>query len=238
MERLQKYISRCGVASRRKAEVLITEGKVRVNGRVVTELGTKVNPLKDRVKVEHVMIEPEKRVYVLFNKPKGIITSVTDPQGRETIMDYVSGVKERIFPVGRLDYNTEGLLLLTNDGDLANTLMHPSKEINKTYEVRIKGRILDEHLVQIADGIDLKDGRTAPATIVDLGFDVQTALSTVEITIHEGRNRQVRRMFEAYGYKIHNLKRVRYANLSLSGVKRGSYRYLTAAEIQELKRSV
>lgn len=235
MERLQKYISRCGVASRRKAEVLITEGKVRVNGRVVTELGTKINPLKDKVKVEHVLIALEKPVYILLNKPKGVITSVEDPQGRETVMAYMKNVKERVFPVGRLDFNTEGLLLLTNDGDFAQAMMHPSKEVDKTYEVKIKGRIPDEHLVAIAKGVKLEEGMTAPATIADLGFSTQTGLTTIEITIHEGRNRQVRRMFEAYGYKIHNLKRLTYAGLTLSGVKRGAYRHLTPSEVRQLK---
>ena len=146
MERLQKFIASCGVASRRKAEELITEGKVLVNGRKVTELGVKVNPLKDKVKVNGQLLAVEKPVYYLLNKPKGVITSVTDPQGRETVLDYIKNEKKRIYPVGRLDLNTEGLLLLTNDGELAQNLTHPSKGVEKTYEVRVKGRVKEDDL--------------------------------------------------------------------------------------------
>lgn len=233
MERLQKYISRCGYASRRKAETLITEGKVLVNGRYITELGYKINPTRDRVKVEGKLLEVEPLRYILFNKPKGVITSLSDPEGRDTIIQYVKDIKERIYPVGRLDYNTEGLLLLTNDGELAQGLMHPSQLVGKTYEVKIRARVLDSHLTEIAQGVSLEDGMTAPAEVVDYGFDGK--YTTIEITIHEGRNRQVRRMFEHFGYRIHNLKRIRYASLTLSGVKRGSYRDLTREEILLLK---
>lgn len=235
LERLQKYISRCGFASRRKAEELIVAGKVQVNGRTVTELGVKINPDVDRVKIDGERLEPERMEYYLLNKPKGVITSVTDPQGRSTVMDYLKGVKGRIYPVGRLDYHTEGLLLLTNDGTLAQGLMHPSHGVKKTYEVKLKGRVADEHLVQIGDGVPLEDGVTSPAELVDYGFDGKTGLTTVEITIHEGRNRQVRRMFEHYGYSIHNLKRLSYAGLTLAGVKRGAYRKLTMPEVRYLK---
>lgn len=233
MERLQKYISRCGYASRRKAEQLIVDGKVLVNGKSVTELGFKINPERDKVKVEGTLIKPEELTYILFNKPKGVITSVSDPQGRTTVMDYVKTMKDvKLFPVGRLDYNTEGLLLLTNDGALAHGLMHPSKGVVKTYEVRIKDRIADIHLEEIAKGVKLDRKMTSPANIVDYGFN--GAYSTVEISIHEGRNRQVRRMFESKGYKIQNLKRISYGPLTLSGVKRGSFRKLTAQEINQL----
>ena len=234
MERLQKFIASCGVASRRKAEELITEGKVLVNGRKVTELGVKVNPLKDKVKVNGQLLAVEKPVYYLLNKPKGVITSVTDPQGRETVLDYIKNEKKRIYPVGRLDLNTEGLLLLTNDGELAQNLTHPSKGVEKTYEVRVKGRV-KEDLQVIANGVPLEDGITSPATIVDLGFDDHNGVHEVEITIHEGRNRQVRRMFEHFGYRIHNLKRIAYGGLSLSGVKRGGVRQLTQREVNALK---
>lgn len=236
MERLQKYISRCGYASRRKAEKLIVEGKVLVNGKYVTELGTKINPDRDRVKVEGKLIKPEEHKYVLLNKPKGVVTTASDPEGRETVMDYVKDVQVRVYPVGRLDYNTEGLLLLTNDGELAQGLMHPSREVEKTYEVKIQGIVNDAHLLEIADGILLDGKMTAPAEIQDFGFNGKNTI--LEITIHEGRNRQVRRMFETYGYRIQNLKRVRYASLNLSGVKRGAFRYLTNAEIKALKELV
>ncbi|MCI5708513.1 pseudouridine synthase [Veillonella caviae] len=235
MERLQKYIASCGVASRRKAEDLITAGKVQVNGRKVTELGVKVNPMKDKVKVNGQLLAMEKPVYYLLNKPKGVITSVVDPQGRETVLDYIKNEKKRIFPVGRLDLYTEGLLLLTNDGELAQNLTHPSKGVEKTYEVRIKGRVKEEDLQIIANGVNLDDGMTAPATIVDLGFDDHNGVHEVEITIHEGRNRQVRRMFEHFGYRIHNLKRIAYGGLTLGGVKRGGARQLTQREVNALK---
>lgn len=238
MERLQKYIAQCGIASRRKAEVLITEGKVQVNGRTVRELGVKINPTKDKVKVEGKLLKQEPLRYFLLNKPKGVITSLTDPQGRKTVMDYMKDTAQRIYPVGRLDQYTEGLLLLTNDGALAQQLMHPSHGVEKTYEVRIKGRVVDEHLEHIAQGVELEDGMTSPATIVDMGFDGTTGLTTVEITIHEGRNRQVRRMFEYFHYKVHNLKRIAYGGLTLSGVKRGAYRELTKGEVKRLQEQV
>lgn len=233
MERLQKYISRCGYASRRKAEKLIVEGKVLVNGKYVTELGTKINPVRDRVKVEGKLLKPESLIYILLNKPKGVITTVSDPEGRETVLEYVKDIPERLYPVGRLDYNTEGLLLLTNDGDFAQALMHPSKEVEKTYEVKIQGVVNDEHLQAIADGVELDGKKTTPAVIQDFGFNGKNTI--LEITIHEGRNRQVRRMFEMFGYRIQNLKRVRYAGLTLSGVKRGSYRKLSNMEVNTLK---
>ena len=235
MERLQKYIASCGIASRRKAEELITEGKVQVNGRKVTELGVKINPQKDKVKVNGQLLAQEKPVYYLLNKPKGVITSVSDPQGRETVLDYIKNETKRIYPIGRLDLYTEGLLLLTNDGELAQNLTHPSKGIEKTYEVRIKGRVRDDDLQIIANGVELEDGITAPATIVDLGFDDHNGVHEVEITIHEGRNRQVRRMFEHFGYRIHNLKRIAYAGLTLGGVNRGASRQLTIREVKALK---
>ena len=208
MERLQKYIASCGVASRRKAEELITAGKVQVNGRKVTEFGVKVNPMKDKVKVNGQLLAMEKPVYYLLNKPKGVITSVVDPQGRETVLDYIKNEKKRIFPVGRLDLYTEGVLLLTNDGELAQNLTHPSKGVEKTYEVRIKGRVSDDHLQHIADGVELEDGITSPATLTDLGFDGKTNATTILITIHEGRNRQVRRMFEHFHYSVRKLQHI------------------------------
>lgn len=234
-ERLQKYISRCGYASRRKAEELIVAGKVQVNGRQVTELGVKINPAVDRVKIDGQRIEPEALEYYIFNKPKGSITSVGDPQGRATVMDYLKDIKNRVYPVGRLDYNTEGLLLFTNDGTLAQALMHPSQGVTKTYEVKIKGRVLDEHLEALSAGITLEDGPTSPAEIVDYGFDSKTNTTLVEITIHEGRNRQVRRMFEHFKYSVYNLKRIAYGGLTLAGVKRGAYRKLTGEELRQLK---
>ena len=233
-ERLQKVMSNCGVASRRASEQLILAGKVRVNGVVVRELGTKVDLDKDMILVDGKRLEAEKKRYFLFNKPKGVITTASDDQGRETVMDYFKKVPERIYPVGRLDQNTEGLLLMTNDGELANILMHPSKLVDKTYEVKIKSRIADTVLQQLADGVELEDGMTAPAIVCYNGYDVHTGITNVEITIHEGRNRQVRRMFEHFGLQVYNLRRVQYAFLTLRGVKRGAYRRLTPEEIAEL----
>ena len=233
-ERLQKVMSNCGVASRRASEQLILAGKVRVNGVVVRELGTKVDLDKDMILVDGKRLEAEKKRYFLFNKPKGVITTASDDQGRETVMDYFKKVPERIYPVGRLDQNTEGLLLMTNDGELANILMHPSKLVDKTYELKIKSRIADTVLQQLADGVELEDGMTAPAIVCYNGYDVHTGITNVEITIHEGRNRQVRRMFEHFGLQVYNLRRVQYAFLTLSGVKRGAYRRLTPEEIAEL----
>ena len=233
-QRLQKVMSNCGVASRRASEQMILDGRVRVNGVIIRELGTKADPETDIILVDGKRLEAEKKLYYLFNKPKGVITTAHDDQGRETVMDYFKKITERIYPVGRLDQNTEGLLLMTNDGELANILMHPSKLVDKTYEVKIKGHIADTVLQQLADGVELEDGMTAPAIVCYNGYDNHTGITNVEITIHEGRNRQVRRMFEHFGFKVHNLRRVQYAFLTLSGVKRGAYRPLTAEEIKEL----
>lgn len=234
MERLQKVMSNCGVASRRASEQLILEGKVRVNGVVVRELGTKVDLDKDIILVDGKRLEAQPKHYYLFNKPKGVITTSKDDQGRTTVMDYFKKEKDRIYAIGRLDQNTEGLLLMTNDGELANILMHPSRMVDKTYEVKVKGHIADSVLQHLADGVELDDGMTAPADVYYAGFDMKTGITTIEITIHEGRNRQVRRMMEFFGYKVHNLRRVQYAFLTLSGVKRGAYRSLTKEEVAEL----
>lgn len=233
MERLQKVMSNCGVASRRASEQMILDGRVRVNGVVVRELGTKVKP-NDIILVDGERLEAQAKHYYLFNKPKGVITTSSDDQGRPTVMDYFKKEKDRIYAVGRLDQNTEGLLLMTNDGELANILMHPSKMVDKTYEVKVKGHIADSVLQHLADGVELKDGKTAPADVYYAGFDNHTGITTIEITIHEGRNRQVRRMIEFFGYQVHNLRRIQYAFLTLSGVKRGSYRRLTPEEVAEL----
>lgn len=233
MERLQKVMSNCGVASRRASEQMILDGRVRVNGVVVRELGTKVKP-NDIILVDGERLEVQAKHYYLFNKPKGVITTSSDEQGRPTVMDYFKKEKDRIYAVGRLDQNTEGLLLMTNDGELANILMHPSKMVDKTYEVKVKGHIADSVLQHLADGVELKDGKTAPADVYYAGFDNHTGITTIEITIHEGRNRQVRRMIEFFGYQVHNLRRIQYAFLTLSGVKRGSYRRLTPEEVAEL----
>lgn len=227
-------MSNYGVASRRASEKLILEGRVRVNGIVIREVGLKVDPQRDIIIVDGKRIEAQPKRYYLFNKPKGVITTASDEKGRETVMDYFKKVPERIYAVGRLDQNTEGLLLMTNDGTLANILMHPSKMVDKTYEIKVKGRIRDAVLQQLADGVPLVDGMTAPADVYYIGYDSHTNITSLEITIHEGRNRQVRRMMEYVGYQVHNLRRVQYAFLTLSGVKRGAYRSLTREEVADL----
>ena len=233
-ERLQKVMSNCGVASRRASEQMILDGRVRVNGVIIRELGTKADPETDIILVDGKRLEAEKKLYYLFNKPKGVITTAHDDQGRETVMDYFKKITERIYPVGRLDQNTEGLLLMTNDGELANILMHPSKLVDKTYEVKNQRPYCRYGTAAAGRRRELEDGMTAPAIVCYNGYDNHTGITNVEITIHEGRNRQVRRMFEHFGFKVHNLRRVQYAFLTLSGVKRGAYRPLTAEEIKEL----
>jgi 23S rRNA pseudouridine2605 synthase len=234
MERLQKVIARAGVASRRKSEELIKEGKVKVNGKVVTELGVKVSG-SDKVEVNEIPIQREEPVYFLLYKPRGVISSVSDDKGRKVVTDFFQHYQERIFPVGRLDYDTSGLILLTNDGEFANLLMHPKNEIEKVYVAKIKGVPLRENLRKLEKGIRLEDGKTAPARVKMLSMDKKKQTSIVEIAIHEGRNRQVRRMFEAIGHEVMKLKRERYAFLTLSGLKAGDARELTPHEVKQLR---
>ncbi|SHJ90240.1 pseudouridine synthase [Propionispora hippei] len=235
-ERLQKIISQAGIASRREAEKLITAGRVSVNGVVTTELGTKVEPRKARIAVDGKLIASEKPVYVVLYKPKGVITSRTDPQGRKTVTELVADIPERVYPVGRLDYNTEGLLLLTNDGELTNGLLHPSRHIYKTYIVKVASSPAEEKLDRLRVGIQLEEGKTAPAKVDIVDYDRERDITALEVTIHEGKNRQIRRMFEAIGYPVKNLKRVKFAFLTLEGLRRGQFRYLTDEEILELKK--
>ncbi|WP_312202059.1 pseudouridine synthase [Anaerospora hongkongensis] len=234
-ERLQKVISQAGIASRRESEELIKAGRVKVNGVVVTELGTKVEPTRDKVAVDNKPIRTEKPVYILLNKPRGIVTTLHDPEGRKTVASLLPDISERIYPVGRLDYNTEGLLLMTNDGELTHALTHPSHEIDKTYRAKVLGRPPEEKLDRLRAGIKLEDGLTAPAKVNAVEYDREKDLTTVEIVITEGRNRQVRRMFEAIGHPVRQLKRVKFAFLTLVGVRRGAYRHLEADEVETLK---
>jgi len=237
MERLQKVLARAGVASRRKAEELIAAGNVRVNGRVVTELGTKVDPVKDRIEVNgNPLAGGEKKVYIMLNKPGGYVTTVYDPQGRKKVVDLLQGVKERVYPVGRLDKDTEGLLLLTNDGELAYRLTHPRFKVYKTYRARVRGNPPANKLEKMAGGLPLEDGPTAPAVVRPI--DVKERSALVEITIREGRKRQVRCMFQYIGHPVLALKRVRFGPLGLGKLRPGEYRYLTKKEVQALKREV
>lgn len=235
MERLQKVIAQAGIASRRHAEQLIKDGRVHVNGKAVTELGTKVSAVKDRITVDGKPLKREtKKYYILLNKPKGYVTTMADPQGRKTVADLVKAIPARLHPVGRLDYDTEGLLLMTNDGDLTNALTHPKHEIKKTYAVRVAGVPKTSDLELLSRGVELMDGLTAPAEVAMI--DIIDGNAILEITIHEGRNRQVRRMCEKIGCPVIRLKRKRLAFLTLDKVARGRYRHLTAQEINGLKK--
>ncbi len=234
MERLQKVIAHAGIASRRKAEELILQGKVTVNGEVVKQLGTKVGP-NDVVEVNGIKVEKEEPVYFLFYKPKGVVTTVKDDKKRKTVLDFFPEVTERIYPVGRLDYDTSGILLMTNDGEFANLLTHPKYEIEKEYVAKVNGIPTKEQLKQLEKGIRLEDGMTAPAKVKLKSVDRKKKTAIVEIVIHEGRNRQVRRMFEAIGCPVLKLKRERYAFLTLQGLNAGEWRVLTPHEVKLLK---
>jgi 23S rRNA pseudouridine2605 synthase len=234
MERLQKVLAQAGVASRRKCEEMITAGLVEVNDQVVKELGTKVNPSSDSIKVKGKPIQLEKKVYILFHKPKGVITAVSDPKGRKVVVDYLKGVDERVYPVGRLDYDTEGLLILTNDGEFSNVLTHPKHEVGKTYHATVKGVPHGDKLERLRNGIKLEDGMTAPAEVEYYDVDPEQKQSIISITIYEGRNRQVRRMFDAIGFPVQRLRRISMGNLTLHGLSRGRFRHLTPVEIKEL----
>lgn len=233
MERLQKAIASAGVTSRRKAEDLIRQGKVKVNCETVTELGTKVSS-GDRIEVDGVPIAKEEPVYFLLYKPSGVISAVSDDKGRKVVTDYFEEVEQRLFPIGRLDYDTSGVLLLTNDGDFANQLMHPRYKIEKTYVAKVKGAVPKEKQRQLEKGVELEDGKTAPARVKLLSADRDKNASIVEITIHEGRNRQVRRMFEAVGCPVLKLKRERYGFLTVRSLNSGEWRELTPHEVKKL----
>jgi len=236
-ERLQKFMARAGVGSRRYCEELIKEGRVKVNGRVVTELGTKVDPDNDVVEVDGNPVRPkQEKLYIIINKPSGFITSVRDQYGRPTVIDLLGDVSSRVYPVGRLDFNTEGLLLLTNDGELAFRLTHPRYRVKKTYVAEVEGHPVDTSLDKLRKGIMLEDGVTAPA---DVKILKQTRSSTlVEITIHEGRKRQVRRMFETIGHKVIRLKRTTIDGIGLDKLPPGDFRHLSNKEIEMLFKTV
>ncbi|UXR68721.1 MULTISPECIES: pseudouridine synthase [unclassified Staphylococcus] len=234
LERLQKRIANSGYTSRRKAETLIQEGKVQVNGETVTELGTKVRP-SDEVSVEGVPLELEDKLYILFYKPTQVITSVSDDRGRKVVTDYFDDLETRIYPVGRLDYDTSGLLLLTNDGEFTNLMTHPKYKIPKTYIAKIEGYILREQVKELERGIVLEDGKTQPAKVKVKKQNKEKNTSLVEITITEGRNRQVRRMFEHFGFKVNKLSRVTFGPLDLKGLGAGEGRVLSPHEVKTLR---
>ncbi|CAM3235954.1 rRNA pseudouridine synthase [Brevibacillus invocatus] len=238
MERLQKVLAHAGVASRRHCEELIVQGKVQVNGQVVRELGTRVDPGQDRIVVNGRPIRLEQHVYLMLNKPTGVITSVSDPRGRRVVTDLLKGLKERVYPVGRLDFNTSGLLLLTNDGELANKLAHPSYEIDKVYRAWVRGVPSPDKLAKLAKGILLEDGMTAPGEARMVKKSTGNEKALLEIIIHEGRNRQVRRMCAAIGHPVLELERIRLGFLTLEGLSQGQFRPLTSDEVERLKKGL
>lgn len=239
-QRLQKILSLAGVASRRLSEELIVQGRVSVNGKTITELGTKADPHADEIKVDgrRIRIQQTRR-YILLNKPRGFITTRSDPQGRPTVMDLMKGVREYVYPVGRLDYDSEGLLILTNDGELAARLTHPRHEVEKVYEARVKG-VPDEHtLDRLARGVTIEGRRTAPARVRASEPILKSSgeQTVIELSIHEGRQRQVRKMFEAVGHPVVRLKRVRIGPVEDPDIPPGHWRELTPHEIARLKRA-
>lgn len=234
MIRLQKYMAICGLGSRRKCEDLIRNGNVAVNGRTVTEMGLKIDPEKDKVTVSGRLLKPvSDKVYILLNKPRGVISSVRDQFGRKTVLDQIGWSGSRIFPVGRLDYDTEGLLILTNDGELAYKLTHPKHEIEKEYFCVVKGLLDENDLNRLRNGIDIGGFITSPATVMVEGFENNR--TKVRIAIKEGKNRQVRRMFEAVGHPVIYLKRDRIGDIRLTALEPGKWRYLTDKELESLK---
>lgn len=233
-ERLQKYLANSGVASRRKCEELILQGKVEVNGKVVIELGTKINPEEDIVKFDGKEVKQAKKmVYILLNKPIGYVTTADDQFGRDTVLDLVK-VRERIVPVGRLDMYTSGALILTNDGDFVYKVTHPKHEIEKTYTVTVKGIIQNSEVEQLRKGVKIDDYITKPAKVKILKTDIEKDISRLEITIHEGKNRQVRKMCEAVNRKVLALHRSKIGGIGVKDIELGKWRYLRENEIQKL----
>lgn len=233
-ERLQKILSRAGIASRRKAEQMIVEGRVTVNGAAVTELGAKADLEHDHIKADGKLLRaPRNMVYIAMNKPDGVVTTVADPQHRTTVMELLKGVKERVYPVGRLDYHSEGLLLLTNDGDLANALMAKATHVPKTYVVKVNGTLTADQEQEFREGIPLSGKRTASA---GLRLVHPARNSWYEIRLFEGRKNQIRLMFKHFGLLVEKLKRVRIGSLDLGPLKPGEYRHLTPREVDRLKK--
>ncbi len=231
--RLQKYMAECGVASRRKAEEMIAQGRVTVNGVRITEMGTQVEE-EDEVRLDGQTIRPEaEKRYVMYHKPAGEVTTVSDPEGRKCVLDHFRDYPVRLFPVGRLDYDSEGLLLLTNDGALTERMLHPSHQVDKTYIARVEGAVSQEDMGRLRAGILLDDHKTSPAKARMI--KQEAFASVVLVTIHEGRNRQVRRMFEETGHRVLQLRRVRFGPLELGDLPRGRWRELTPEEVRRLR---
>lgn len=235
-ERLQKFLARAGVASRRKSEELIVAGSVEVDGKVVTELGTTINPTTQKVKVNGKLVKVQESVCILLHKPVSYVTTVSDPEGRRTVLDLVSGISSRVYPVGRLDYDTSGLLLLSNDGELTYRLLHPRHHVDKVYRATILGMPTTDEVRKLQTGVQLEDGVTSPAEVAVLRN--HPLESVIELTIREGRNRQVRRMLEAVDHPVKRLKRIKFGPLELGHLATGEWRYLTVDELTALYTSV
>lgn len=234
--RLQKYLALCGAASRRRAEELIAEGRVTVNGQVITEMGVQVEDGDDvRLNGKVMLPEPVKK-YVIYHKPAGEVTTVNDPEGRACVLDHFRDYPVRLYPVGRLDYDSEGLLLLTNDGALTEKMLHPSHEVDKAYLARVTGEVTMDSVRRLREGVMLDDQKTSPAKVRII--KLEAFATQVLVTIHEGRNRQVRRMFEEVGHQVLQLRRVRFGPLELGDLRRGQWRELSGAEVAALLRSL
>ena len=233
--RLQKYLANSGIASRRKCEELILNGKVEVNGKVITELGTKITPDTDEIKYNGKIIKnEEEKVYILLNKPIGYVTTAKEQFGRDMVLDLIK-INKRIVPVGRLDMYTSGALILTNDGDLVNKLTHPKNEINKTYNVTISGKITKQEVELLRNGVEIDNGYiTKPAEVKILKIDEEKNISRIQIIIHEGKNRQIRKMCVAIGKKVLALHRSKIGNIDVKNLKIGEWRHLTEKEISNL----
>jgi 23S rRNA pseudouridine2605 synthase len=235
-QRLQKIIAEMGVASRRKAEELIIEGRVTVNGQPAV-IGMKADLLRDHIKVDgKLLVTPEKKVYYIFNKPRGVVTSIGDPQGRPTVNDFLRRIRQRVFPVGRLDYDSEGMLFLTNDGDFAHAVLHPSKKISKTYLVKVKGVLEEEDIEKLRNGIKIDGRMTAPAKVKRLRKTENN--SWIEMTIYEGKKRQIRRMLERVGHPVIRLMRVRIDGIEMGELSPGAYRRMTAEEMKRISKEL
>ncbi len=232
MERLQKVIASSGITSRRKAEDLIKNGKVKVNGEIITELGTKVSD-KDKIEVNNILIAKEEKEYYLLNKPRGVVSTTSDDKGRKTVVDLIP-TKARIYPVGRLDYDTTGALLLTNDGEFANILMHPKNEIDKVYMAKLEGIIKVDAINKLKEGVIINDIEVKASRVKLKKVNKNTNTCLVQITIHEGKNHQVKNMFESVGYPVIKLKREKEGIFSLENLNAGEYRKLTRKEIAQV----
>ena len=236
-ERLQKLISRAGLMSRREAENFIVAGRVMVDGEVVNRLGARADSAVNKICVDGKLLHfDDEKIYLLLNKPEGYLSAASDKRGRATVLDLVKEISARVYPCGRLDLNSAGLLLMTNDGELMNRLLHPKFKVAKTYRVKVEGELTDKKISQLCAGIELEDGLTSPAEVNVIHADKNSA--TLEITIHEGRNRQIRRMLAAVGCNVKKLVRIKFAGLTLEGVAVGKFRKLTSAEVKKLYKLV